>query len=325
MERHTSTSLNFVLKPLKVAAAVGVMMSDPIGNLHYCFTPLVTYIADTPEQSLLACTNPKASPVSTAMCKEFRDPFPHPSCTAGRTLDDIEWACCQADPDDFEDFLKVAKCYYLNGIHKPFWRDWPLSNPSRFLMLEVLHHFHHLFWDHDLQWCSVVLGSAEINYCFSLVQMPVRYCSFEEGVSKLKQVTGHDHCAMQRYFLVAISALLNFHYLAQMPHFDNDALSRVEVALQAFHNNKSGIITSSGRQGCNGLLQHWEILKLELLQHVVPSIYASGAIMQWMADVTEHAHVTEIKQPACCQKSPSGKRVVNLSQEARVAWWRVRV
>ncbi|KAI5993386.1 hypothetical protein EDC04DRAFT_2872669 [Pisolithus marmoratus] len=278
-------NLDFVLKPLKVATAVGVMMSDPIGNLHYCFTPL---------QSLLACTNPKALPVSTAMCKEFGDPFPHPSCTA----------------NDFEDFLKVTKRYYLNGIHKPFWRDWPLSDPSRFLMLEVLHHFHCLFWDHNFQWCSVVLGLAKIDYCFSLVQMPVRYCSFEEGVSKLKQVTGHDHCAVQGYivgviagavpqkFLAAISALLNFRYLAQMPHFDNDALSRVEVALQVFHDNKSGIITSGGRQGCNRPLQHWEIPKLELLQHVVLSICASGAIMQWMADITEHAHVTEIKQPA---------------------------
>ena len=46
--------LNFMLKPLKVAAAVGIMMSDPIGNLHYCFTPLIAYIADTPEQCLLA-------------------------------------------------------------------------------------------------------------------------------------------------------------------------------------------------------------------------------------------------------------------------------
>ncbi|KAI6040096.1 hypothetical protein EDC04DRAFT_2602739 [Pisolithus marmoratus] len=293
-------SLDFMLKPLKVVTAVGVVMSDPIGNLHYCFTPLVMYIADTLEQSLLVCTNPKASPVSTAMCKEFRDPFPHPSCTAGRTLDDIEWACCQADLDNFKDFLKVTKHYYLNGVHKPFWRDWPLSNPLRFLMPEVLHHFHHLFWDHNLQWCSVVLGSAKIDYRFSLVQMPVRYCSFEEGVSKLKQVTGCDHHAMQRYivgvitgavprkFLVAISALLNFCYLAQMPHFDNDALSRVEAVLQVFHDNKSGIITSGGRQGCNRPLQHWEIPTLELLQHVVPSIHTSGAIMQWMAYVPEH-------------------------------------
>ena len=49
-------SLDFVLHPLKIAAAVGVMMSNPVGNLWYCFTPLVAYISDTPKQSLLAGT-----------------------------------------------------------------------------------------------------------------------------------------------------------------------------------------------------------------------------------------------------------------------------
>jgi len=64
-------SLDFVLKPLKSATSIGIMMSDPIGSLCYCFTPLVAYIADTPEQTLLACVSPKASPISTATHKEF--------------------------------------------------------------------------------------------------------------------------------------------------------------------------------------------------------------------------------------------------------------
>ena len=220
--------LDFVLHPLKIAAAVGVMMSDPVGNLWYCFTPLVTYISDTPEQSLLAGTGPKASPVSTATHKEFGNPFPHLSHTATQTLDDIRWACSAADPNDFKEFLKVVKCYFLNGVHKPFYRNWLLSDPSIFLTPEMLHHFHHLFWDHDVPWCIFALGPDEINYQFSLVQAPVGYHSFEEGISKLKQVTGHDHHAVQRYimgvivgavpakFLAAIRFLLDFCYLAQM-------------------------------------------------------------------------------------------------------------
>ncbi|KAF8546735.1 hypothetical protein OG21DRAFT_1479629 [Imleria badia] len=222
-------SLDLVLKPLKVAAAVGIMMSDPVGNLRYCFTPLVAYIADTPKESLLACIGPKASPVSTATYKQFGDSFRHPSRTAAMTLDDIIQACSMADPDDFESFLKIAKRYHLNGVIKPFFRDWPLCEPSIFITPELLHHFHRLFWDHDLQWCIVVLGPDEIDYRYSLVQTAVGYRSFGEGVSKLKQVTGRDHCAAQRYivgviaggvppkFLAAISALLDFHYLAQMP------------------------------------------------------------------------------------------------------------
>ena len=303
-------SLNFVLNPLKIAAAVGVMMSDPVGNLHYCFTPLVAYIADTPEESLLACIGPKASPVSTATHKEFSDSFPHPPRTATSTLDAIQKACLDADPDDWERFLKVVRRCSLSGVHKPFFRNWLLSDPSIFLTPEVLHHFHHLCWDHDLQWCIVVLGPDEIDYRFSLIQAAIGYHSFEEGVSKLKQVTGRDHCAVQRYvigvivgtvplkFLAAVRALLDFRYLAQMPQFDNNTLAKVKAALHAFHDNKPAIITAGGRQGSNGPLEHWEIPKLELLQHVISSIRASGPIMQWTADITEHTHVTEIKQPA---------------------------
>ena len=178
-----------------------------------------------------------------------------------------------------------------------------------FFKPEVLHHIHRFFWDHDLRWCIAVLTPDEIDYRFSLIQTAIGYRSFEEGVSKLKQVTGRDHCAVQRYiigviagavqlkFLAAVRSLLDFRYLAQMPQFDNNSLAEVEVALKAFHNNKSAILSADARQGSSGPLDHWEIPKLELLQHVVSSTRASGPIMQWTADVTEHAHVTEIKQP----------------------------
>ncbi|KAL4069289.1 hypothetical protein J3A83DRAFT_4095562, partial [Scleroderma citrinum] len=35
--------------------------------------------------------------------------------------------------------------------------------------------------------------------------------------------------------------------------------------------------------------------KLELLQSVVSSIHQSGVVMQWSVDITQHAHVKEIK------------------------------
>ena len=101
---------------------------------------------------------------------------------------------------------------------------------------------------------------------------------------KLKQVTSRDHLSAKRYtigaiagavppkFLTAISALLDFHYLTQMPWFDDNTLASVEAALRTFHANKSTIIAAGARQGSNGPLKHWEIPKLELLQNVVASI-----------------------------------------------------
>ena len=88
--------LDLVLTPLKIAASIGVMMNDPRGNLRYCFTPLVGYIADTPEQSLLACMSPKVSSMSTATYKEFGDDKHHcwsNTCIAQGNAS-IQLTCC---------------------------------------------------------------------------------------------------------------------------------------------------------------------------------------------------------------------------------------
>ena len=47
--------LDIVLAPLKAAARFGVMLSDPLGNLRWCHTPLASFIVDTPEAQLISC------------------------------------------------------------------------------------------------------------------------------------------------------------------------------------------------------------------------------------------------------------------------------
>ena len=47
-------SLNIVLAPLKAAAQFGIMLSDPLGNLRWCFTPLASFIVNTPEAEVLS-------------------------------------------------------------------------------------------------------------------------------------------------------------------------------------------------------------------------------------------------------------------------------
>ncbi|KAF8547631.1 hypothetical protein OG21DRAFT_1527027 [Imleria badia] len=298
-------ALDIILAPpsLKTAAAVGIMMSDPIGNLPYCFTPLAAWIVDTPEESLLAATGPKASPITTAMSKNFGNAHRHPPCTATDMLSAICSACLQCLPTNYKDFIKVIRKLSLNSIIEPFWLDWALSAPCDFLTPEALHHFHCFFWDHNAKWCIQAVGASKLDFRFTLIQTLVGYCSFDKGISKLKQVTGRDHCAIQRYIigtmagsvprrvLIALRALLDFCYLAQALVFTTESIDRVAAALQEFHDNKDAIVH-------HGLHNNWEIPKLELLQSVVPSISHSGAVMQWTADVTEHTHVEEIKMPA---------------------------
>jgi len=69
--------LDVILAPLKAAAQLGIMLADSLGSLHWCFMPLVLFIADMPEAQLISCVSGKTSPVTTASYKQFGDAFRH--------------------------------------------------------------------------------------------------------------------------------------------------------------------------------------------------------------------------------------------------------
>ncbi|KAF8551003.1 hypothetical protein OG21DRAFT_1524746 [Imleria badia] len=101
----------------------------------------------------------------------------------------------------------------LNGVVDLVWIDWPLSKPCKFITPEPLHHFYQFFWVHDVKWCIAATGATELNFCISLLQTPIRYCAYKDGISKLKQ------------------ALV----------FTDDSLTNITKALQDFHDHKDAI------------------------------------------------------------------------------------
>lgn len=305
--------LDFILQPLKTAASIGIMMSDPWGGLRHCFTPLAGYIMDFQEAIMIAGVMGKTSPVTVANYKQFGDSVRHEPRTGSSTLAQLRAIRLKADPGEgnLAEYVYEAKKFRLNGVDQPFWRDWAFANPEHFLTPEPLHHWHKMSWDHDTKWCIQVLGGKEIDFRFSILHPYVGYRHFKEGISKLKQVTGREHRDVQRYiigaiagaapkeFIVAIRALLDFRYLAQSPVIDEDSCGKMEAALALFHAHKDSIIDANARVGKgNHVIENWHIPKLELMQSVVPNIRQNGAAIQWSADITEHAHITEIKDPA---------------------------
>ena len=154
--------LDIILEPLKQAAHIGRMMLDPVGNLQYCFTPLVSYIIDTPEACMLACVRGNTSPITTTMYKDFRDPHHHPPRTTALTLSQL--ASIQCNPQDVARYFAACEPFRLSDVSLPFFCDWPLSEPSEFFTPEALHYWHRLFWDHDVCWCIQALGAAELDF-----------------------------------------------------------------------------------------------------------------------------------------------------------------
>ncbi|KAI6023000.1 hypothetical protein BKA83DRAFT_4493100 [Pisolithus microcarpus] len=261
------TCLDFILEPLKKAAQLGRMMADPLGNVRFCFTPLVAYIVNTPEACMLAC--------------DFGDPFRHGPHTGEETLHQLGSIRC--DPDNVKAYFDACARFRLSGVSHPFWRNWPLSDPHRFLTPECLHHWHRMSWDHDVKWCRHALGAGELNFHFSL----------------LPPITGLPGSAHANV-VAAVHALMEFRYLAQAPAITEEGCEKIAVALVEFHRYKHAIIDGGLCRGDQSglVLEHWEIPKLELLQSVVPSIPQVGSVLQWSADTTEHAHIEVVKDPA---------------------------
>lgn len=302
-------TLDFILRPLKKAAEIGIMMSDPLGSSRLCYTPLAAYIVDTPESAMIAGVAGKTSSMTMASYEELGDPFRHEPRTAQRTLDMLEALAVEVDPWHFAQYIAKAKGIRLNGVHRPFWRDWALSCPSRFLTTEMLHYWHKFFLDHDLKWCINALGNNEIDFRFMILWAHTGMRHFKEGVSKIKQVTGREQRDIQRYiipviadavpkdFLIAIRSLQDFRYYGQSPVMGEDTLTNIDKSLQCFHDHKQAIIDAGARRGKKGTIHHFKIPKLEFMQSVVPDIRQNGVCLQWTADVTEHAHIEVVKTP----------------------------
>ncbi|KAG1857798.1 hypothetical protein F4604DRAFT_1536272, partial [Suillus subluteus] len=266
-DRLLHQCIDIVIEPLKQAARLGIMMSDPAGFSRYCFTPLVAYVADTPEELIIACITMNASPVTMATRTSFGDPDHHPIRKGSSTLANIQKECKQ---------------YHLNGVPWPFWMDWVTVDPSYFLTPESLHHFHKMFFDHDCAWCIDVVSAKEIDF---------HHCNIQCYIVGI--IAGAP-----TQFIMAIQTLLEFRYLAQAPQFSDEMLTELDNCLRLFHEHKQRVINAGAWRGKDGGFESWVIPKLELLQGVVPSIQSLGILTQWSADPTEHAHIAIVKVPA---------------------------
>ena len=104
--------------------------------------------------------------------------------------------------------------------------------------------------------------------------------------------------AAPRNFVISLRALMDFRSLSQAPQVDESIREGIRAALKEFHDHKIAILEAGTRRGKKDPINNFNIPKLELFQSMEPSIRSNGANIQWSADVTEHAHITEIKAPA---------------------------
>ena len=149
-----------LLKPLVDAGKKGVDMACADGFVRRVFPILAAYVADHPEQCLVAC------------CKENRCP----RCVVGRDeLGSPEFSR-KRDPASMLDAMKDASmkdtkdltCLGLRPNH-PFWENLPHCNIFSCFTPDLLHQLHKgIFKDHVVKWVTQCLegGEDEIDQRF---------------------------------------------------------------------------------------------------------------------------------------------------------------
>ncbi|KZP15179.1 hypothetical protein FIBSPDRAFT_750832 [Athelia psychrophila] len=304
---HAAVSI--ITKSMQEAEKVGHTMPDPDGHLRICHPVLASYIADLPEQRLIACVTQNQSPTSLATQAEFGDFEQRPPRTHDYTLGLIYQALARASPSDLAAYIREAAALGLNGVHQPFWRNWHGADPSKFLTPDALHAWHKFFFDHVIRWAINMIGGDELDRRLSSLQRCVGVRHWPSGVSKLKQCTGREHRDLEKVIVAVIAgavhpqvlksirALLEFIFHAQGQLLYEEQLHSIRESLREFHHYKNSILLSGGRLGKHGSMTHFNLPKLEGMGRVAWNASLMGAPYQWSSDITERCHITLVKQP----------------------------
>ncbi|TDL22476.1 hypothetical protein BD410DRAFT_723064 [Rickenella mellea] len=297
--------MDMVTKTLKQCSHNPEVMTDAHGFHRLTRTILAAFIADLPEQHVIACVPQNCSPSSMATLKHFGDAKAHPLRLGSATLKRIGAVIKEHHP-----YLKLltfrTKCREmgLNGVIKPFWRDWRFADPCQFLTPDALHQWHKFFMDHVADWAITLLGAEEFDKRLSVLQPRTGFRHFLEGISQFSQHSGREQRDLQRVFIAVIAghpsitapimrafrAVLDFIYIAQYESHSAETLGYLERALAAFHANKQALVRA-------GVRFHYKIPKLELMQHVARLTRILGVPIQFSSDITERLHITCAKIP----------------------------
>ncbi|KZP21244.1 hypothetical protein FIBSPDRAFT_741086, partial [Athelia psychrophila] len=82
------------------------------------------------------------------------------------------------------------------------------SDPSIFLVPEILHTCHKFFFNHVLMWCKAVVGVEELDLRFQALPICAGYHHLTHGICHVKQMTGQEHCEIQGTVVAAIVGAL---------------------------------------------------------------------------------------------------------------------
>ncbi|KAJ6517196.1 hypothetical protein C8R47DRAFT_1181632 [Mycena vitilis] len=295
-------SLARILESLKPGMTVPEVTLFADGHYRRAVYGLGPYIADYPEQVLLAC-------VVQGWCAR---------CTASRKdLDGPSGRRTQVHTETLFDVLDHATMWDQYGVIPdvlPFTWDFPRADIYELLSPDLLHQvIKGTFKDHLVTWVGDYLEAehgttkakkimADIDRRIAAVPPFPGLRRFPEGRG-FKQWTGDDSKALMKVYLPAIeghvpaqmlrafSAFLDFCYLVRRNVIDEATLTAIDAALARYHQERT-IFVESGV--CpNGFC----LPRQHSLTHYRYLVQEFGAPNGLCSSITESKHIKAVKQP----------------------------
>jgi hypothetical protein len=280
-----------IVEPLKKSGYSGIQIGCADGALRLCFPILAAYIADNPEQCLIAC-------VKNNMCHRCTVETDERGNFGRGVPRDPERTKLDLDAKAANTTTTTFVSNGLNAVDQPFWAGLRFTDIFTCLTPDLLHQLHRgVFKDHMLKWCQTILGKSEMDARFRAMSdhSAVRY--FADGISGLSQTTGKEHKNMEKVFGAVVfgadkridraaSAMLDFIYLASLSVHTDTSIDALEDALRRFHADKEVFQELGGRTS-----ENFDLNKLHSLMHYPESIRSRGALDGYNTEWSERLHI----------------------------------
>jgi hypothetical protein len=286
-----------LLEPLKKVGEEGKEMTCADGWVRRVYTILAAYIADFPEQCLVAC------------CMESR-------CPRCLVQHDERGSPAWSKPRDQKETIEVLrqraqglkpKAFVSQGLRavNPFWANLPHTEIFQCFTSDIHHQLHKgLFKDHIVEWSSRAVdgGRDEVDRRFKSMSRHPSLRHFKKGVSLVSQWTGNEYKNMEKIFLGVIAgavddrvirvvrAVVDFISYARFEVHTESSLEKMDKAWSAIHEKKSIFLEL-------GIRENFNIPKFHSLIHYVSAIRSHGTLDGYNTESPERLHIDFAKVP----------------------------
>ena len=279
-----------LLAPLIKAGSEGVRMLCSDGQVRLVFPILSAYVADHPEQCLVACCKENRCPKCLVSREDHGEPVHSRLRNVRETLNILRDAHLKMDDDDK---------FGTHGLRPvdPFWKDLPHCNIFSTFTPDLLHQLHKgLFGDHVKKWACELVPKKEVNFRFKSMPGHPSLRHFQKGVTLVSQWTGHEYKELEKVFLgviagavegpvvSAVRAALDFIYYAHFECHTDSSLRKLTLAWNDFHEKKKIFIKRQVRKDFN-------IPKVHSMQHYYRMIKSRGTADNFNTKLPERLHI----------------------------------